>query len=71
MEKLSHHIYKNASEIRQGTWANPAAGGFNNALYFSNGRHIVVTQTDGTMITILKHAQGNKHYNNAQTIWRK
>jgi hypothetical protein len=71
MRNLTNHIYKNASTIRQGTWGNPAAGGFKDALLYSNGKHIVVTQSDGTMITILRNATGNKHFNNATTIWTR
>lgn len=42
---------------------------FKDALFFSNGRHIIVTRSDGTMITILKNAMGSKHFNKATTIW--
>ena len=69
MEKLAKHIYKNATEIRQGTWANPVAGGFENALFYSNGKHIVVTRVDGTFVTILRNAMGNKNFNAATKIW--
>ncbi len=71
MKKLTNHIYKNSTIIRQGTWGNPVAGGFKDALFFSNGRHIIVTRSDGTMITILKNAMGNKHFNKATTIWTR
>jgi RHS repeat-associated protein len=71
MRKLANHIYKFASTVRQGTWGNPAAGGFKDAIFYSNGKHVVVTQSDGTMITILRNAMGNKHFNNALTIWTR
>jgi hypothetical protein len=71
MRNLANQIYKDASTIRQGTWGNPTAGGFKDALFYSNGEHIVVTQPDGAMITILKNATGNKHFNNAATIWTR
>ncbi|CEN36674.1 RHS repeat-associated core domain protein (fragment) [Capnocytophaga cynodegmi] len=71
MKNLTNHIYKNSTIIRQGTWGNPMAGGFKDALFFSNGRHIIVTRSDGTMITILKNAMGNKHFNKATTIWTR
>lgn len=54
MRKLANHIYKNANTIRQGSWGNPAAGGFSDALFYSNGKHIIVTQSNGNMITILR-----------------
>lgn len=47
------------------------AGGFKDALFFSNGRHIIVTRSGGTMITILKNAMGNKHFNKATSIWTR
>lgn len=71
MQRITQHIYKNSTTIRQSSWGNPAAGGFSNALFYSNGSHIVVTQSDGTMITLLKNAMGNKHFNNATTLWTK
>ncbi|HEX8016836.1 MAG TPA: RHS repeat-associated core domain-containing protein, partial [Flavobacterium sp.] len=65
MERIVNKIHRNAKEVRQGNWANPSAGGFADALFYSNGRHVVVTQSDGTLITVLKDATGNKHFNNA------
>jgi hypothetical protein len=71
MERIVNRIHRNATEVRQGNWANPSAGGFSDALFYSNGRHVVVTQSDGTLITVLKDATGNKHFNNANVIFKK
>ncbi|MCL9806901.1 hypothetical protein NAT51_15300 [Flavobacterium amniphilum] len=71
MRKIAERIYRNPIEIRQGTWMKPGAGGFENAVFYYNGTHIVVTQSDGTMITILRRAGGNKHFNNARSLWLK
>ncbi len=71
MRNLANHIYKNATTIKQGIWGNPSAGGFSNALFYSNGKHLIISESNGNMITILRNAMGNKHFNNALTIWKK
>lgn len=71
MEKITSRIHRNATEIRQGNWMNPNAGGFSDAIFYSNGRHVVVTQSDGTLITVLKNATGNKHFDRATVIFKK
>lgn len=71
MRMIANHIFKNATTIRQGTWANPAAGGFKDAFFYVHNTNIIVTQSDGTMITILKNALGNGHFNKATTIWTR
>jgi len=64
--RIAKAIVKGASEIRQGAWH-----GFQDAIYYFDGKHIVVTQADGTFITILKDAAKNGHFNKASTIWKK
>jgi hypothetical protein len=71
MRNLASHIHKNAIEIRQGNWGNPAAGGFEKALFYFNGKHTIVTEADGTLITILRNAAGNKNFHRAALIWKK
>ena len=39
--------------------------------WYLNGQHIVVTKPDGTFITVLKNAQNNKWFNEANTLWTK
>lgn len=40
-------------------------------LCFFQMEDIIVTRSDGTMITILKNAMGSKHFNKATTIWTR
>jgi hypothetical protein len=63
--KIAQAIHKRATEIRQGDWWGK------NALFYSNGKHVVVTEADGTFITILKNAQNNQRFNAASTIWKQ
>ncbi|MCG9875919.1 MAG: hypothetical protein MH321_14170 [Leptospiraceae bacterium] len=67
VQKLATHFYNNSQLIKQGNWR----GGINDAIFYSNGKHIVVTKSDGTFITILKNAQKNKWFQNANEIWSK
>jgi hypothetical protein len=65
--KIAEAIYRRATEIKQGVWR----GGVDDALFYSNGKHIVVTKSDGTFVTILKNAQSNKWFNQATSIWKQ
>ncbi len=67
VEKIVWHFYNNVQIIKQGSWR----GGIEDAFFYSNGKHIVVTKSDGTFITILKNAHANKWFQNADKIWSK
>lgn len=63
---IARHIYRNATQVRQGRWHQVPDGIF----YFKNN-HIVVTKPDGSFITILKNAQNNRWFNEAGILWLK
>lgn len=66
MKKIANHIHSHATHIKQGPWHN-----IPDAVFYSNGKHLVVTRTDGNLITILKNAQQNKYFRQAKDIWKK
>jgi len=68
--RIAQSIRRRATIIKQGTWGR-GAGKVENAIFYSNGKHIVVTKPDGLFVTILKNAMKNKHFQNATTIWTK
>jgi hypothetical protein len=66
---IAKSIVDNASSIKQGPWGKGTAIA-PDALFFSDGQHVVVTQPDGKFITILKEAATvNKRFLNAVPLW--
>lgn len=49
---LAKRIHKSPQIIKQGSWCNQ----INDVLFYSNGKQIVVTRSDGAFVTILKNA---------------
>jgi hypothetical protein len=66
LKNFIKRIYREATVIKQGVWFE-----YNNALFYTNGRHVVVTQSDGTFVTILHNATENKKFKQAVLIWQK
>ncbi len=65
--KLVQHIYKNRRVVKGGKWD----GTYPNALFYSNGNQVIVTEADGTLITILKNGKSNKKFLKAEILWEK
>lgn len=66
MEAIVRHIHQGARQIRQGKWHQ-----YEDAIFYFKGKHIVVTQPDGTLITVLKNAANNKWFNQAGILINK
>lgn len=66
MEAIVRHIHRGARQVRQGPWHQ-----YDDALFYFNGKHIVVTQPDGTLITVLKNAANNRWFNQAGVLINK
>ena len=64
LENLAKRIHKSPKIIKQGSWR----GQFSDAFFYSNGKHIVVTKSDGTFITILKNAHKSNAWFKKATI---
>ncbi len=67
MEAIVRHIHKGARQVRQGMWRNQV----DDAIFYFNGKHIVVTKPDGTLITVLKNAKNNRWFNQADILIQK
>jgi len=61
------NIVANADDIRQGDW-HPNGGGGADYLFWRQGADVVVTESDGTFVTILKDGQTNGWYNRATKV---
>jgi hypothetical protein len=61
-------IHDNPDEVHRGAW-HPTAGGGSAYWFYRKGTDVVVTQGDGTFVTILKDGQGNGWYSRAARIW--
>ena len=44
---------------------------YNDVVFHFNGKHIVVSQADGTFITLLKNAANNRWFNQAGVLFTK
>jgi hypothetical protein len=60
MEEIVRGIHGGARQIRQGRWHQ-----YDDAFFYIDGSHVVVTQSDGTLITVLKNAANNEWFNQA------
>jgi hypothetical protein len=58
MTKVVTRIHRRADDIRQGAWR----GGVQDALFFSDGKHVVVTGPSGEFITVLKNGAGTNSW---------
>jgi hypothetical protein len=70
MQKITRAVVRRVDHIKQGPWR----GGLQDALYYSNGKHVVVTRPDGTFVTVLRNFDYSKPgswFNSATTIWKK
>ena len=52
LESLVKRIHRSPQIVKQGFWR----GQLSDALFYSNGKHIIVTKSDGTFVSILKNA---------------
>ncbi len=76
--QIAQNIVDNAKIIKQGSWGRGTTV-TQNALFYSDAQHIVVTQANGTFITILKNgsvpkvapATMNQQFLNAKKIWKQ
>jgi hypothetical protein len=65
LENLAKRICGSPQIVKQGSWRRQ----IRNALFYSSGRHIVVTRLDGTFVTILKNAhESNRWFKEAVVI---
>ncbi|MEZ6136991.1 MAG: FG-GAP-like repeat-containing protein [Pirellulaceae bacterium] len=63
MEEIVRGIHQGARQIRKGRWHQ-----YDDAIFYFDGNHIVVTQPDGTLLTVLKDAANNKWFNQAGVL---
>ena len=66
MRNLITDIRANPDEVRVGPW-HPQAGGGNGYLFFRQGSNVVVTQPNGSFVTILKGGVDNGWFRGAIT----
>lgn len=64
LRNLITDIRGNADEVRIGPW-NPKGGGGDAYLFFRQGSDVVVTQPDGSFVTILKGGENNGWFQGA------
>jgi len=67
---LQNHIEdigQNYEQVRQDAW-NPHGGGGSDYFFFQKGRDVVVSQSDGTFVTLLKDGIDNKWFDSANIL---
>lgn len=60
-------IHRNFDELKQGPW-NPKGGGGTDYLFYRQGADVVVTQSNGSFVTILKGGEMNGWFQGATRI---
>jgi hypothetical protein len=60
-------IAQNYDQVRQGAW-NPNGGGGSDYFFFQKGDDVVISQSDGTFVTILKDGVDNQWFNSANVL---
>jgi soluble cytochrome b562 len=78
IKSYTEDIYTNAEEIRQNLWRGigeklpNGQKGESEALFYRKGNDVVVTELDGSFVTILKDGDiNNKRFIEGKALWKK